>query len=77
DVTSSRQAIPGLSSIPYLGRLFRSDAASKEKRNLLVFLHPTIVRDGSSANRLTQNRYSQVRGLQLVLDPKGNVTRLP
>ena len=77
DVTSSRQAIPGLSSIPYLGRLFRSDAASKEKRNLLVFLHPTIVRDGNSAGQLTQNRYSQVRGLQLMLDPKGNVTRLP
>lgn len=77
DVTSSRQAIPGLSNIPYLGRLFRSDAASKEKRNLLVFLHPTIVRDGNSASRLTQNRYSQVRSLQLALDTKGNVTRLP
>ncbi|HCK30727.1 MAG TPA: type II secretion system protein GspD, partial [Acinetobacter ursingii] len=37
----SRQGIPGLSSIPYVGRLFRSDARSNEKRNLLVFIHPT------------------------------------
>lgn len=77
DVTSSTQAIPGLSRIPYLGRLFRSDAASKEKRNLLVFLHPTIVRDSKSVNQLTQSRYSQVRGLQLILDTKGNISRLP
>lgn len=77
DTSSSTQAIPGLSRIPYLGRLFRSDAASKQKRNLLVFLHPTIVRDGKSVNTLTQNRYSQVRGLQLILDPKGNISRLP
>lgn len=77
DINSSTQAIPGLSRIPYLGRLFRSDAVSKEKRNLLVFLHPTIVRDGLSSNQLTQKRYSQVRSLQLELDPKGNITRLP
>lgn len=77
DTTGSTQAVPGLSKIPVLGRLFRSDSGSHEKRNLLVFLHPTIVRDGQSVNDLTQKRYSQVRGLQLILDPNGNITRLP
>ncbi|ONG38509.1 type II secretion system protein GspD [Alkanindiges hydrocarboniclasticus] len=77
DNTSTTQAVPGLSKIPVLGRLFRSDNDSHEKRNLLVFLHPTIIRDGQSVNALTQKRYGQVRSLQLILDPNGNITRLP
>lgn len=36
DVEFNNQGIPGLSSIPYLGRLFRSDTRSNVKRNLLV-----------------------------------------
>jgi general secretion pathway protein D len=32
----SRQSIPGLGAIPGLGRLFRSDGKSDQKRNLLV-----------------------------------------
>lgn len=77
DATSSTQAVPGLSKVPVIGRLFRSDSNSHEKRNLLVFLHPTIVRDGTSVNSLTQKRYGQVRSLQFILDPNGNITRLP
>ncbi|TEU26800.1 type II secretion system secretin GspD [Alkanindiges illinoisensis] len=77
DNSSTTQAVPGLSKVPVLGRLFRSDNDSHEKRNLLVFLHPTIIRDGQSVNDLTQKRYGQVRGLQLILDPNGNITRLP
>lgn len=77
DTTGSTQAVPGLSSIPFVGRLFRSDSGSKEKRNLLVFLHPTIIRDSNSVRSLTQTRYGQVRSLQLMLDPDGNITRLP
>lgn len=77
DTTGSTQAVPGLSKIPVLGRLFRSDSGTREKRNLLVFLHPTIIRDGQSVNALTQKRYGQVRSLQLILDPNGNISRLP
>lgn len=77
DSTNSVQSVPGLSKIPVLGRLFRSDNDTNEKRNLLVFLHPTIVRDGKSVNSLTQKRYGQVRSLQFLLDPEGNITRLP
>ncbi len=77
DTTGSTQAVPGLSSIPYVGRLFRSDSGKKEKRNLLVFLHPTIIRDGKSVGALTQTRYGQVRSLQLMLNPNGSMTHLP
>ena len=77
DTTGSTQAVPGLSNIPFVGRLFRSDSGSKEKRNLLVFLHPTIIRDGKSVGALTQTRYGQVRSLQLMLNPNGSMSHLP
>ncbi len=73
----SRQGIPGLSSIPYLGRLFRADARSNIKRNLLVFIHPTIVGDADDVRRISQQRYNQLYSLQLSMDKNGNFAKLP
>ncbi|MBJ9986492.1 type II secretion system secretin GspD [Acinetobacter sp. S40] len=73
----SRQGIPGLSSIPYVGRLFRSDSRSNEKRNLLVFIHPTIVGDANDVRRISQQRYNQLYSLQLSMDRDGNFAKLP
>ncbi|EHU2142064.1 type II secretion system secretin GspD [Acinetobacter baumannii] len=77
DVEFNRQGIPGLSSIPYLGRLFRSDTRSNTKRNLLVFIHPTIVGDANDVRRLAQQRYNQLYSLQLAMDKNGNFAKLP
>jgi general secretion pathway protein D len=73
----SRQAIPGLGAIPGIGRLFRSDAKSNQKRNLLVFIHPTIVGHGTEAGKLAQQRYNQLYSLQLSMDQDGNFAKLP
>ncbi|WP_277561319.1 type II secretion system secretin GspD [Acinetobacter beijerinckii] len=72
-----RQGLPILSDIPYLGRLFRSDSRSNEKRNLLVFIHPTIVGDSQDVRRLSQQRYNQLYSLQLSMDKNGNFAKLP
>lgn len=77
DTTSSMQGIPGLSRIPVLGHLFRSDSKTKNKTNLLVFLHPTIIRDGDFANSVTRTRYGNMRSLLLNIDSKGNLNHLP
>ncbi|MDE2420841.1 MAG: type II secretion system secretin GspD [Gammaproteobacteria bacterium] len=77
DNTQSVNAIPGLGSIPWLGGLFRSKANAYNKDNLLIFLQPTILRDGANADSLSQDRYDQIRVLQLELDPKGGFSRLP
>lgn len=73
----TRQAIPGLGELPGVGRLFRSDSKSNEKRNLLVFIHPTIVGDVKAANQLSQQRYSRLYSLQLALDQDGSFAKLP
>ncbi|PJG42634.1 general secretion pathway protein GspD [Acinetobacter tandoii] len=77
DSIMSRQGVPGLSSIPYVGGLFRSDSKSNQKRNLLVFIHPTIVGSGEEVRRLSQQRYSQLYSLQLALDKDGSFAKLP
>jgi general secretion pathway protein D len=45
DIRTSNTKVPGLGDVPFLGRLFRSDAKSRSKNNLLIFITPTIVQD--------------------------------
>lgn len=59
------QKVPGLGDIPLLGNLFRYQRADKTKRNLLVFLHPTILRDPNRETQLSQQKYNEMRELQL------------
>lgn len=72
-----RQAVPVLGSIPVLGRLFRSDSSENEKRNLLVFIHPTIIKDDADGRSVTRQRYGQLRSLQLAFDSNGSFATLP
>ena len=39
----SKKFVPILSSIPLIGRLFKSTTIEKEQRELLIFITPTIV----------------------------------
>ncbi|WP_443191152.1 type II secretion system secretin GspD [Pseudomonas indica] len=61
DITHSNSKVPLLGDIPLLGRLFRSTQDSHVKRNLMVFLHPTVVRDSAGLNALSGRKYSDMR----------------
>ncbi|MBI3392269.1 MAG: type II and III secretion system protein [Nitrospirae bacterium] len=41
--SDSEHGVPGLSKIPLLGRLFRSDVKSDSQTELLIFITPKIV----------------------------------
>jgi len=43
NVQKSRQKIPVLGDIPLVGRLFRSEANQSIKKNLVIFVTPTII----------------------------------
>ncbi|UUM27937.1 type II secretion system secretin GspD [Acinetobacter colistiniresistens] len=77
DTEQSRQSLPLLGDIPYLGRLFSSNTRSNVKRNLLVFIHPSIVGDADDVRRISQQRYNQLYSLQLSMDKNGNFAKLP
>jgi general secretion pathway protein D len=54
-----------LGDVPLLGYLFRSTGTDTDKRNLMVFIHPTILRDQTSADRYTASKYNFMRTRQL------------
>ena len=56
--------VPLLGDIPVLGYLFRSTNNSTSKRNLMVFIRPTILRDSDVYSGISSNKYSQFRSEQ-------------
>ena len=70
-VRESEQKVPLLGDIPYLGALFRSKSVNRRKVNLMVLLHPVILRDNATADSYTAEKYNYIRGLQLELDKEG------
>ena len=67
----SEQKVPILGDIPVLGALFRSTNNQTEKTNLMIFIRPTILRDGMSADGMTQRKYNYIRAQQLYQADKG------
>lgn len=67
--------VPLLGDIPVAGRLFRSDGKASVRRNLMVFLRPTIVRSKEDARDLTDQKYLYVRGQELMrgVTPEGSI----
>jgi general secretion pathway protein D len=61
----TEQRVPILGKIPLLGALFRSRKTELVKTNLMVFIRPTILRDGTQAAMQSNARYNYMRGLQL------------
>ena len=57
--------VPLLGDIPVLGYLFRSTSNSTSKRNLMVFIRPTILRDANVYSGISSNKYSLFRAEQL------------
>jgi general secretion pathway protein D len=71
DLQQTSQKIPILGDLPLIGGLFRSQSTKKVKRNLMVFLHPVIIRDSASEYKISSNKYSYMRIKQLEQQAKG------
>lgn len=56
--------VPGLGNIPVLGKLFQHTTTEKEKTNLMVFIHPVIMRDVLSADHYTRQKYNKIKRYQ-------------
>jgi general secretion pathway protein D len=61
---TTRSKVPLLGDIPLIGALFRSESRERRRTNLMVFLRPVVVRDADGANRLSVDRYDQIRAQQ-------------
>ncbi len=61
----SESKVPLLGDIPVLGHLFKSTSTETEKKNLMLFIKPTIIRTGLTADGVTQRKYNYIRAEQL------------
>ena len=71
NVQESVSKVPLLGDIPILGHLFRSTSSKKVKKNLMVFLRPTIIRDDLTMNAISGQKYDLIRAYQLDKQAQG------
>ncbi|CAN7319509.1 type II secretion system secretin GspD [Caballeronia sp. LjRoot29] len=62
--STSNSKVPLLGDIPWIGQLFRSEAKTRTKTNLMVFLRPVIVRDQATSSQISNDRYEYLRQQQ-------------
>jgi general secretion pathway protein D len=62
--TGSKQKVPILGDLPLIGKLFSSDSTKHTKNNLMVFIHPVILRDDERARQVSQDNYEYMQRAQ-------------
>jgi general secretion pathway protein D len=75
-VTQSEDRVPVLGAIPLLGNLFKSRSGARQKKNLLVFIRPKILRDADATETTSERKYEEVRDEQKKLG-NGHIMLLP
>ncbi|MBS0614422.1 MAG: type II secretion system secretin GspD [Proteobacteria bacterium] len=63
-VSESQSRVPFLGRIPLLGELFKSRSGSRQKKNLMVFIRPKILRDANDTAIATGDKYNFIRDEQ-------------
>jgi general secretion pathway protein D len=62
--TTSETRVPFLGRIPLLGNLFKTRNAVRSKKNLMVFIRATIIRNDQQLAQITSETYEAVRAAQ-------------
>lgn len=60
DYRVSQSKVPLLGDIPLLGALFRSETTTRQKRNLIVFLRPTILREQGESDEVARTQFKRL-----------------
>ena len=64
NVQEIERKVPILGNIPLIGRIFSSTSTSRSKRNLVVFIKPTIIRDSETMREYGNFKYNFYQNLQ-------------
>ncbi|MFN0025104.1 MAG: type II secretion system secretin GspD [Parvularculaceae bacterium] len=70
--------VPLLGDIPIAGNLFKSSSRSRDRRNLMVFIRPTIIRDRASADAVTRKKFDYIKAREQLStgNPQSELERL-
>ena len=58
----SRQGIPMLNQLPYVGAAFGTTGTTDQRTELIIFIQPQIIRDGVDAAKIAEELRSKMRG---------------
>jgi len=70
DYQINKSKVPLLGDIPFIGRLFSSESERRIKRNLLVFLRPTIMLGKTEAVAVTDDKFQELWEVNLDIRKK-------
>jgi general secretion pathway protein D len=62
NLTKSRGGVPLLSQLPYVGAAFGTTDKTDRRTELIMFIRPTIIRDGADASMVAEELRSKMRG---------------
>ncbi|QJE03231.1 type II secretion system secretin GspD [Massilia forsythiae] len=72
DENHNEERVRGLGDIPVIGNLFKYRTRTRNKRNLMVFLRPVVVRSKEQNNSLSMDRYDYMRAAGQQAQPVDN-----
>ena len=61
NLTKSREGVPILSQLPYVGAAFGTTGKNDVRTELIMFIRPTIIRDGADAAMVAEELRSKMR----------------
>lgn len=64
-LTESTDKVPVLGDVPILGLAFTHNIRKFEKKNLIVFIKPVILRNSEEAEAITNTKYNLIRQTQI------------
>ena len=74
DIQESVRKVPLLGDIPVIGKAFRQEQTTINKKNLVVFLKPTIIRNSQDMQSLTNTKYEYLRAQEMLRSKKGKTS---
>lgn len=72
-VTDGDEKVRGLGDIPILGNLFKYQTRKRSKKNLMVFLRPTVIRNSEQSANVVADRYDYIRNAEVGAQPSQTV----
>jgi|TARA_B100001093_G_scaffold124308_1_gene116946 general secretion pathway protein D len=76
DTQDSISKVPLLGSIPVVGKLFQSSSTTTIKKNLMVFLRPTIIINSDAAIATSNEKYNYIKAKQIFSNGSSSIIDL-
>lgn len=71
DIQEIVSKVPILGDMPILGRLFKKTKTTVSKKNLMVFIRPTVIRNADTLRDASKKKYDYIQNIQKLKHARG------